>query len=194
MEKNLKNYCLKWGTKYGPDYVNNLQDQLQQDVICITDDPTGLNCDSIELPKTSVKWWNKMVLFNEDFIKGPGVFYDLDMAIRKNHDWFQPDEYMKFLYTDWLGLKQLKQDTVDKKHKYCSINSSIICWDERTKRNHIWEYYQKHKEKIEFSFSGIDTFIEHRFPNDYNLYDTGLVSSYYKNGSSGDIILFDGER
>lgn len=190
----MKNYCLKWGTKYGSDYVNNLQNQLDQDIICITDDPTGLECESIDLPKTSVKWWNKMVLFNEDFIKGSGVFYDLDIAIKKNHDWFQPDEYMKFLYTDWVNLKQLKTDTVDKKTQYCSINSSILCWDETTKRQHIWDYYIKNQSKIEFSYSGIDTYIEHRHPRDYCLYNTGLVSSYYKNGTIGDVILFDGAR
>jgi len=188
----MKNYCLKWGSKYGPDYVNNLQDMLGEDIICITEDPTGLNCETIPLPKTSTKWWNKMVLFNEEFIKGPGVFYDLDIAIKNKVDWFKPDEYMKFLYTDWIDLKQLKDITVSKNHQYCSINSSIICWDENTKRQEIFDYYIKHKEKIEFTFSGIDTFIEHRFPDKYCLYDNVNVSSFNKNGTSGDVVLFEG--
>lgn len=188
----MKNYCLKWGTKYSADYVNHLQQQLDDDLICITEDPTGVECETMELPKVSTVWWNKMILFNEDFIKMPGVFYDLDMCIKNKVDLYQPGQYMKFLPTDWIDLKALKLDTMNFSHRFCSINSSILCWDKNTKRQHIWEYYLKNKFKIEWTYSGIDTFIEHRYPKDYMLYENQNVSSFYKNGSGGDIILFEG--
>lgn len=189
----MKNYCLKWGSKYNYEDVNNLHRMLDGDLICITDDPSNILCETIPLPKISTKWWNKMIFFNEEFISTPGVFYDLDIHIKRKLNWFQPDQYMKLLYTSWVDLEQLRNDTIDKKTQYCSINSSIMCWDENTQRQEIWDYYIKHKDKIEFSFSGIDTFIEHRFPDKYSLYETNRVSSYYKNGIQGDVILFDNE-
>lgn len=187
----MRNYCLKWGSKYSADYVNYLSEQVDN-LICITEDPTGVNCETIELPSLSTVWWNKMILFNEEFIPGAGVFYDLDLYIKKPVDAFQPDKYMKFLHTDWVDLDQLKLHTMNFKQKYCSINSSILCWDENTQRQEIWDYYIRNKEKIEWTYSGIDTFVEHRFPQKYSLYDDLSVSSFYKNGSHGDVVLFEG--
>ena len=190
----MNNYCLKWGTKYSADYVNYLQYQLDDDLICITDDPAGIDCQTIELPNVSTLWWNKMILFNEEFIKTPGVFYDLDIYLKDKVDWYEPERYMKFIYTDWVDLKQLQRDTINITHRYCSINSSILCWDQDTKRQHIWDFYCKYKDKVEWTYSGIDTFIEHRYPKDYVLYSDKNVSSFYKNGATGDVILFEGAK
>lgn len=190
----MKAYCLKWGNRYNADYVNYLQEMLNSDLVCLTDDPHGLKCEIKILPAISTKWWNKMIFFNEDFIDSPGVFYDLDIYFKKPIDLYQPAEYMRLLFTDWIDLHKLKEHTVDKKHQYCSINSSIMCWDSSTKRQHIWDFYRAHKDKIEFSFSGIDTYIEHRFPRHYTFYEDLNVSSFYRNGSSGDIILFEGVK
>ena len=41
--------CMKWGDKYGPEYVNRLYNMVKQHLtlpftfICLTDDPTGIN-------------------------------------------------------------------------------------------------------------------------------------------------------
>ena len=41
--------CIKWGTKYGPDYVNKLQSMVQRHLhrpfrfVCMTDDTTGID-------------------------------------------------------------------------------------------------------------------------------------------------------
>ena len=40
--------CLKWGTRYGPEYVNRLYSMVKRHTehalrfICITDDPSGI--------------------------------------------------------------------------------------------------------------------------------------------------------
>ena len=45
----LKIYCFKWGTKYGPEYVNRLYKSVCKNYkgsivfTCITDDKTGLD-------------------------------------------------------------------------------------------------------------------------------------------------------
>ena len=40
--------CMKWGTKYGPEYVNRLYAMVRRHLtgdfrmVCLTDDPTGI--------------------------------------------------------------------------------------------------------------------------------------------------------
>jgi hypothetical protein len=42
-------FCLKWGTKYGPEYVNKLYNMVQRNTtldyefICLTENKTGLD-------------------------------------------------------------------------------------------------------------------------------------------------------
>ena len=55
--------CLKWGNKYGPEYVNRLHNMVKRNLtiphrfVCFTDDPKGLQegietfpCPPIPLP------------------------------------------------------------------------------------------------------------------------------------------------
>ena len=70
--------CMKWGDKYGPEYVNRLYNIVKQHLtlpftfICLTDDPTGINpavqCHPIPdlglpagLPE---RGWKKLTTFN----------------------------------------------------------------------------------------------------------------------------------
>lgn len=85
--------CVKWGTLYGPEYVNTLFDMVRRNLpagfagrfICFTDDPTGLD-EGIEtrtLPGGLHGWWNKLYLFSpEAFPAGERILYfDLDTVI-----------------------------------------------------------------------------------------------------------------
>jgi FkbM family methyltransferase len=83
--------CVKWGTEFGPEYVNilahrvraNLPEGFQGKFICFTDDATGLD-EGIEvrpLPGHLSGWWNKLYLFGA-FNEGERVLYfDLDTLI-----------------------------------------------------------------------------------------------------------------
>lgn len=108
--------CLKQGTAFGPEYVNNLFDMVRRNLtngtpgrfVCITDDPIGL-ADGIEtmpLPLDLERWWGKLYLFKRDlFADGERMaFMDLDTLIVGNldeilsydgqfatlHDFYQP--------------------------------------------------------------------------------------------------------
>lgn len=80
---------MKWGTKYGADYVYNLHRgitqnlSLEHEFICFTDIPVlGVPCQHI--PVEGLKgWWNKLALFHPDvFELGDQVLYfDLDTII-----------------------------------------------------------------------------------------------------------------
>ena len=92
--------CLKHGTKYGPNYVNTLEQMVRRnctvpfEFICYTDDTTGLN-NTIRTMETTgaygvVGWWHKPLLFNPDNpvgIRGDTILYmDLDVIVFKNID------------------------------------------------------------------------------------------------------------
>lgn len=98
VEKTNKRYvvCLKWGTKYGPEYVNKLYNMVNRNLtipfefVCFTDSSAGLN-KSIRvepLPNIpAIGWWYKPYFFSADLpIKGTILFLDLDVIVFKNID------------------------------------------------------------------------------------------------------------
>jgi hypothetical protein len=85
--------CLKAGTLYGPEYVNNLRDMVSRNLpygtrgrfVCLTDDPEGLDegIDVIPLPSDLEGWWGKLYMFKRGlFSEGERViFMDLDTLL-----------------------------------------------------------------------------------------------------------------
>ena len=90
--------CLKWGDKYGAEYVNRLRRACQRHIDtdrlggyrfwCFTDDAQGLDPEITvhDLPCSDRLeiWWNKLWLFSRDMPMDPGsrIFYiDLDTLI-----------------------------------------------------------------------------------------------------------------
>lgn len=196
--------CLKWGKRYSAEFVNKLYRMLKRyhtdfTLHCITEDPLGVdkNVRIIDLPDLGVhKWWNKMILFNGEFEVKNGIFLDLDLIVQENISLFyKPSEHMKFLFTDWIDLNNLRKITFGDEYKYCSINSSVLCWNENTEKNHIWEDFQINKEKILFLYKGIDNYIESR--HKYQLFETGNAYSYWNCNEEyrkTPVILFDYEQ
>lgn len=98
--------CMKWGTRYGADYVTRLHSALKRNLtmplhlVCFTDDPTGIPDDiecqplpEITLPE-DVRWtpWRKISMWQADlpgFNRGDDVlFLDLDLVITGSMDEF----------------------------------------------------------------------------------------------------------
>jgi hypothetical protein len=90
--------CLKWGEKYGFDYINKLYYSVIRNTTqkvkfhCFTDNPLNINKGVIihPLPYSNLEsWWNKLYLFSNE-IKipvGEKMFYiDLDTLITDNID------------------------------------------------------------------------------------------------------------
>jgi len=176
-------YCLKVGDRYTIEFVHKLESMISRTydspykLHCITDRPEELPIyiEAIEMPDLGVeKWWNKMILFNEDYVK-EGVFFDLDIVMKGCiNNIHQPGQYMRFMHTDWVDLDKLRKETIGNRQRFCSINSSVLSWDQNTQRHNIWEYFIENKEKIVNIFTGIDSFIEHRFPNNYSVFPEPL--------------------
>lgn len=112
--------CMKWGTKYGPDYVNRLYAMVRRhmqgpfEFVCLTDDERGIQAPVRCLPIPSLdlppdipeRGWTKLTTFAADLhgLRGTALFLDLDVVIVDDitpffevpgrfliiHDWKRP--------------------------------------------------------------------------------------------------------
>ena len=99
--------CMKWGNKYGPEYVNILHNMVKRNMtqpfrfICLTEHPEGIDSDVDVLPLPAFEdpapeyykhcqAWRKLSLFDEPLydIQGKILFLDLDVVIIDNIDCF----------------------------------------------------------------------------------------------------------
>lgn len=102
--------CIKWGTKFGPEYVNRLHSMVKRNItrdyrfICLTDRAEGIetDIDVRDIPLTGIQafdereaWvythgWLKVSTFVKTLhdIKGPTLFLDLDVVIVDTIDEF----------------------------------------------------------------------------------------------------------
>ena len=95
--EHLSIVCVKWGTKYGSEYVQRLYQGVNQNTtvsftfVCFTDDPTGLQDDPriqcMDLESGWEGWWNKASLFSSSFpLQGRILYIDLDTIITGSID------------------------------------------------------------------------------------------------------------
>lgn len=127
--------CVKWGVKFGPEYVNRLWGMLQRHVsgpftlACVTDDGRGLRPEirvvplpelGCPLPQRTIGKWRKLVLWGADMpsltgFSGPVLFIDLDSVIVADIDGYfthgHPDDVI--LARNWAKpLQRLGQTSV----------------------------------------------------------------------------------
>lgn len=106
--------CMKWGTKYGPEYVNRLYAMARRHLsgefgfVCLTDDATGIRTEvrCLPIPPLNLELkpgqkdfaWRKLTTFEADLhsLKGTALFLDLDVVIVGRLDEFftQPGEFL----------------------------------------------------------------------------------------------------
>jgi len=124
--------CMKWGTKYGVEYVNRLYGMLARNtsqpfqLVCFTDDPEGISSKVVtqplpplgcDVPRNSPGQWSKLRLWGRelDGLSGPVLFLDLDVVITGPMDEFfsygDPDRV--YLARNWVRpLERLGQTSV----------------------------------------------------------------------------------
>ncbi len=106
--------CMKWGTKYGPEYVNRLYAMVRRHLsgdfnfVCLTDDATGIRpevqCQPIPPLNLHLKpgqrdgAWKKLTTFEADLhgLRGTALFLDVDVVIVGSLDAFfeHPGEFL----------------------------------------------------------------------------------------------------
>ena len=89
--------CMKWGTKFGPEYVNRLAAMVRRNMhrdyqlVCFTDDPNGIDpsvrtepLPPLDLdPSLPERGWRKLTVYQKELadLKGNALFLDLDVVI-----------------------------------------------------------------------------------------------------------------
>jgi hypothetical protein len=109
--------CMKWGTKYGADYVNRLYGMVRRHLrgefhfVCLTDRNDGVRSEVRCLPIPDLalpegipeRGWKKLTTFAADLhgLKGTALFLDLDVVIVDDITPFfeQPGEFL--IIHDW---------------------------------------------------------------------------------------------
>ena len=104
--------CMKWGTKYGPEYVNRLYAMVRRhltgdfNMVCLTDDSTGIRSEVQCLPIPALdlppgipeRGWTKLASFTQDLhgLRGTALFLDVDVVIVGSMDGFfeVPGDFM----------------------------------------------------------------------------------------------------
>lgn len=139
--------CLKWGTKFTPEYVNRLFFGVRRNTTvsftfhCFTDDPSGLHDDIVIHPlpyKDQVEgWWHKLYLFSKDInISGRVLFLDLDTLVVGNIDHFVTQSTGFVVMRDLWARNQ------------CDVGSAIMSFDVG-QHDHIWtSFIQNPNEAI----------------------------------------------
>ena len=114
--------CMKWGTKYGTDYVNRLHSMVSRNLslpfrfICFTDNTDGISPEIDCLPiieveanlnddagRKRVQAWKKLTTMAKPLydIEGTCLFLDLDIVIIDTIDSFFEIEGDFFIIQDW---------------------------------------------------------------------------------------------
>jgi hypothetical protein len=193
--------CVKWGTMYGPEYVNILHAMVQRHLLdsfefhCFTDDDAGLDPDIVvrPLPESLVGWWNKLCLFKSDaFPDGVRVLYlDLDTIITGS----------LFQISQFRGEFAILRDF----YRPRGLGSGVMLW-EAGRMNEIWDQFVA-DDCPELS-GGDQAYIEivahrkwgHRIPRKHILQDLfpGTFVSYKAHCSGGDpdharVVCFHGQ-
>lgn len=103
-ERRANVVCMKWGTRYGPEWVNRLYAMVQRNTtwtirfVCFTDDATGIRPEVECQPLPEVrfdagrigKYWPKLGLMQKDLggLDGMTLFLDLDLVLIDSLDPF----------------------------------------------------------------------------------------------------------
>lgn len=98
--------CMKWGTLYGPEYVNRLYAMVRKNIsgdirfVCLTDDHAGIrdevecfDCPTVNIPSPkNNRGWRKVSLFalSEKLFgfTGSWLYLDLDVVVTGSLDAF----------------------------------------------------------------------------------------------------------
>lgn len=104
--------CMKWGTKYGPEYVNRLYAMVRRHLcgdfrmVCLTDNADGIRTEvecypipPLDLPSgIPERGWTKLATFAADLhgIQGTALFLDVDVVIVGSLDPFfeEPGDFL----------------------------------------------------------------------------------------------------
>jgi len=156
--------CMKWGTRYGAEYVNILAGMVRRNMslpyrfVCFTDDARGIRPDVEIRPlpemtldaKLPERGWRKLTMFQKELadLTGRALFLDLDVVILGSLDPFfaQPGAFR--IIKDW-NLR----DTI--------IGNSSVFRFEIGKHPDVLEHYLMHGEDVRREHRNEQAYLSH---------------------------------
>jgi hypothetical protein len=146
--------CLKWGTKYGPEYVNRLYAGVKRNTSvpfkfwCFTEDSAGIDSEvhiaPLPFSNQLETWWNKLYLFSDNIPipKGETIFYvDLDTLIVGNID-----HVLTRNYTRLVILRDFFYGIAKSANNY---GSGLMLWKHGL-YNSVWQkFIESSKKNVE---------------------------------------------
>jgi hypothetical protein len=175
----MKQYivCLKYGNKYGPEYVNKLYNMVKRNTtidyefVCMTENISGLDPHITILPletdnKIDIGWWYKINLFDPNFpLKGTLLFIDLDVITFNDLDKFFEYEPGEFVIIE----------NFHKNHP-CIMNSSCFRMESET-YSHVYKEFLANRTNVMKRFTGDQDWMNHTI-KDNKFWPLDWVRSY----------------
>ena len=160
--------CMKWGTKYGPEYVNRLYAMVRRHLsgsfnfVCLTDDATGIRPEVQCLPIPPLNLhlkpgqrdgaWKKLTTFEADLhgLRGTALFLDVDVVIVGSLDAFfeHPGEFL--IIHDYPRFWRFGQRITG--------NSSVYRFKLGAHAD-VLEYFRSHMEEVQAHNRNEQTFL-----------------------------------
>lgn len=146
--------CMKWGTKYGADYVNRLYNMCARNLtipfkfVCYTDDGRGMleqidvrPLPEMDLPAGPERGWRKLSLFKKDIdLSGRILFLDLDTVIVRNIDDYFTLDGDVILIRHWRPSK-----------KHGIGETGVYRFDAGT-HPELYDYFMSHMDEVKANF------------------------------------------
>lgn len=140
---NVTVLCVRYGNKYGRDYVERLRNMVARHItlpyefVCLTDDQHPIEgVRSIVQPSAGYTklWWQKVHMFDPNLpIKGRVIFFDLDVVIHNNID-----KLVSLMPTEFIGIHDFNRKFYA---NWVNLNSSVMAWTHGT-QSHIWNQFR----------------------------------------------------
>jgi hypothetical protein len=145
--------CVFWGDKFSEDYVYNLKSMVERNTtvphkfVCFSDRKLK-GITTMKLQPGYEGWWNKMQLFNTNYMLGNRVVYlDLDTLIVDNIDWLLNYDGI------FMGIEDLGSVNSHQKFLKGRLQSAVLAWDYQL-NGHLWNRFISGQEYTRFRGDG----------------------------------------
>ena len=202
--------CVKWGDKYGNDYVYKLKAACDRHIphtgfVCFTDKPVrGIAC--LPLPSNLPTWWAKIGLFKPGLLRGNMLYLDLDVVLTGSLWKFisafyrEPDKLWAlddFSYTLKDYCKDGQPAPVSDEvlgwlggPGASTLNSSVMLWRNDVARA-VWDDFTP---KVMDKYHGDQNWITRTLWPNFRLLPEGVALSYkYGQHKQAPVVIFHGD-
>lgn len=192
--------CLKWGTKYGPEYVNRLYSMCKKfytnpfKFYCATDDSNGIRQEVkiLDLEKFQVpegKWGGKV--FTAEKIKlinnfdAKTLLLDLDILILDDItsyvDGIELHDKPYVIHNEWADQNNIKRNYGK---ITCDVNSSFVIGNEKSTNALNHKLFNNNYDYYALKYKSLDKTIFYRFKWDVNFHEDKKLVYSFNGGAS----------